>query len=58
MTTTTGKGLVEIDATTLNAWLEAGEAVLVDVREPAEHAGEHIAGAQLLPLSRFDAAPR
>lgn len=56
MTTTTGKGLVEIDATTLNAWLEAGEAVLVDVREPAEHVGEHIAGAQLLPLSRLNAA--
>lgn len=56
MTTTTGKGLIEIDATTLKAWLDTGDALLVDVREPAEHAGERIPGAQLRPLSRFDAA--
>jgi rhodanese-related sulfurtransferase len=35
---------------------QSGEAVLIDVREPAEHARERIAGAQSLPLSRFDAA--
>lgn len=35
-------------------WMDAGEAVLVDVREPDEHAREHIAGAHLIPLSRFD----
>lgn len=34
-------------------WLIAGKAVLVDVREPDEHAREHIAGAQLMPLSGF-----
>jgi rhodanese-related sulfurtransferase len=34
--------------------LRAGTAVLVDVREPDEHAKERIAGARLLPLSRFD----
>jgi rhodanese-related sulfurtransferase len=56
MATITEKALVEIDVTTLHTWLTAGEAVLVDVREPAEHAGEHIPGAQLLPLSRFDPA--
>lgn len=39
-----------VDALTLNRWLAAGEAVLVDVREPGEFASEHIAGAQLLPL--------
>lgn len=39
-----------IDAKTLKHWLERGEAVLVDVREPAEHAAQHIAGAACLPL--------
>ncbi len=34
--------------------LRAGTAVLVDVREPDEHAKERIAGARLLPLSRFE----
>lgn len=37
-------------------WLHSGEAVLIDVREPDEFAREHIAGATLLPLSRFDPA--
>lgn len=31
-------------------WLEAGEAVLIDVREPAEFAAEHIPYALSLPL--------
>jgi rhodanese-related sulfurtransferase len=35
-------------------WLQAGEAVLIDVREPDEHVRERIAGSSLLPLSRFD----
>lgn len=35
-------------------WLDSGECILIDVREPDEHAREHIAGATLLPLSRFD----
>ncbi len=30
------------------------QIVLVDVREPAEHAAEHIPGSLLQPLSRFD----
>lgn len=37
-------------------WLRSGSAVLVDVREPDEHARERIKGARLLPLSRFDPA--
>jgi rhodanese-related sulfurtransferase len=37
-------------------WLGSGEAILIDVREPDEFAREHIAGATLLPLSRFDPA--
>jgi len=39
-----------VDATTLKRWMEHGEAVVVDVREPAEHAAENISGATLLPL--------
>jgi len=36
--------------------LSEGSAVLVDVREPDEHARERIAGSTLIPLSKFDAA--
>lgn len=36
--------------------LEEGSAILVDIREPAEHAREKIPGARSMPLSRFDAA--
>lgn len=39
-----------VDAHTLKRWMETGEAVVVDVREPAEHAAEKIDGAKLLPL--------
>lgn len=45
----------EADPLTVNRWLASGEAVLIDVREPDEHARERIAGARLMPLSRFDA---
>ncbi|NUQ01273.1 MAG: rhodanese-like domain-containing protein [Armatimonadetes bacterium] len=45
----------EVDAQTLRRWLEAGEAVLLDVREPAEHAAERIPAAKLMPSSRFQA---
>lgn len=44
----------DVDAKTLRAWLESGHAVLVDVREPDEHLRERVAGAKLMPLSRFD----
>lgn len=39
-----------VDAATLKRWMGSGEAVVVDVREPAEHAAEKIHGATLLPL--------
>jgi rhodanese-related sulfurtransferase len=42
--------LKTIDAKTLKTWLDNNEAVLVDVREPAEYAAENITGATLLPL--------
>ncbi len=44
-------GLKAIDAVTLKRWLENGEAVLVDVREPGEHAAQSIAGTKLVPLA-------
>jgi rhodanese-related sulfurtransferase len=43
-----------VDASTLKEWIERDTVLLVDVREPAEHAGEHIPGSILLPLSKFD----
>ena len=50
------KTMQEVEATTLKTWIEQGEAILIDVREPPEHATEHIPGARLLPLSTFDPA--
>ena len=38
----------------VQTWLEAGEVLLVDVRETREYDAEHIAGALLLPLSSLD----
>lgn len=43
-----------VEPATAQRWLAAGEAILVDVREPDEFAREHIAGAKLVPLSRFN----
>lgn len=40
-----------IDSTILKRWLENNEACIIDVREPAEHAAEHIEGATLVPLN-------
>lgn len=44
-----------IDARTLKQKLDAGAAILIDVRESDEHAREHIIGARLAPLSAIDA---
>jgi rhodanese-related sulfurtransferase len=46
--------LSEVAPAQVQQWLRSGEAVLIDVREPDEHAREKIAGSRLLPLSRFD----
>ncbi|MDH5797958.1 MAG: rhodanese-like domain-containing protein [Paracoccaceae bacterium] len=46
--------VLEVDARTLKAWMDAGEALLVDVREIGEYEIERIAGAMLMPLSFFD----
>lgn len=42
-----------VDAMTLKTWMDKGEAVVVDVREPAEHEAESIHGAHLIPLAQI-----
>lgn len=44
------------EARTVADLMAKGEATLVDVREPHEHAAERIPGARLVPLSAFDPA--
>ena len=44
-----------IDPISLKKRLDDGSAVLIDIREPHEHAREHIEGARLVPLSQFNA---
>jgi rhodanese-related sulfurtransferase len=48
--------LTPLSAAEVAARLEAGTAVLVDIREPDEVASERIAGSVVTPLSAFDAA--
>jgi rhodanese-related sulfurtransferase len=43
-----------IEAAILKQWLAQQAVTLVDVREPVEYAGEHLAGSILVPLSKFD----
>lgn len=43
-----------IDPPTLKRRLDEGSAILIDIREPAEYAREHILGARLVPLSALD----
>ena len=42
-----------VDPATIRTWYDAGQVVLVDVRERDEHAAESIPGAINLPLSAF-----
>jgi rhodanese-related sulfurtransferase len=53
-TTPRSETLVEIEPHELKSWLDAERAILVDVREPDEHAAVRIPGAHLVPLSKFD----
>lgn len=43
-----------ISARDLQRKLDAGDAILIDIRETDEHAREHIIGARLAPLSAID----
>ena len=45
-----------VEPDTILDWIEAGQAVVVDVREENEWQAHHIAGATLRPLSSFDPA--
>jgi rhodanese-related sulfurtransferase len=40
----------DVNAATLAAWLKAGEADIIDVREPGEFAAGHVPGARSVPL--------
>ena len=51
---TMSTGVQQATPREVQQWLRSGTAILVDVREPDEHAREKIAGARLVPLSRFD----
>ena len=39
-----------VSPATLKSWLDAGEAIVIDVREQREYANEHIEGSTLVPL--------
>ena len=42
-----------VNVATLKEWLAKGEVVLIDVREPAEHAAQNIPEAKLVPLAEL-----
>ncbi len=44
----------EIDPLALKKGLDAGEIILIDVREHLEYEEEHISRAQLFPISNFE----
>lgn len=45
--------VTNIDAQTAKKWLDSGEAIMLDVREPVEYAAVSIQCAELKPLSSF-----
>ncbi len=51
---TSASQIQEVDPVTLRKWVDSGEVVVVDVREPDEHAREHIRGSRSVPLSAFN----
>lgn len=42
-----------VNAGQVQRWLIEQDAILIDVREPAEYANKHIQGASLLPLGKI-----
>ncbi|BAZ09119.1 rhodanese-like protein [Calothrix sp. NIES-4071] len=54
MATSRMNKLQTVDAHNLKQLLEQQAITLIDVREPAEYAAEHIPGARLISLSKFD----
>ncbi|MEO1583145.1 MAG: rhodanese-like domain-containing protein [Planctomycetota bacterium] len=51
-----GLEVTDVPPAHLAAWLKERNTVVIDVREEAEYAESSIPGAELVPLSRFDAA--
>jgi rhodanese-related sulfurtransferase len=47
-------GAIDMDPQTLRVWLAEARAILIDVREPDEHAAEWIRGSRSFPLSCLD----
>ncbi len=47
--------VTNVSPATLKAWLDACEAVVIDVREPREYAAGHIEGSTLVPLGGLHA---
>lgn len=45
-----------VDANTLHDWIEKDAVLLIDVREPHEHARAHIPAAKPMPLSTLASA--
>jgi rhodanese-related sulfurtransferase len=51
-----GHGMIrEVTAQTALGWLKEGQTRIIDVREPAEFAAEHVAGSTSLPLRQVSA---
>lgn len=46
-----GKNFQDLEAHTAQEWLEAGKAVLIDIRGADEYAHVHVKGARLVPLA-------
>lgn len=54
MTTAAAPAVPEIDVHTLVSWLDAGTAVVIDVREDEEWEEWRLPAAILLPMSEFE----
>ncbi len=54
MTATTAPTIQTISPVALRELLVQNAVTLIDVREAGEYVGEHIKGAKLFPLSKFD----
>lgn len=53
MTTAPAASVPSVEPAAAKQWLDTGDAILIDVREPFEHSSAHIAGSQLCPLTSF-----
>ncbi|MEK9670906.1 MAG: rhodanese-like domain-containing protein [Rhodospirillaceae bacterium] len=51
------KKMIEADAGQVKAWVDAGEAVIIDVREAPELIQARVPGAVHIPMLAFDPTP-